>query len=456
MLGLIYWLYPRQKPRRRSATGVFLWRAGAARSRRRLDLRLWLLLVAGASVILALAGPWVRGPSPAVAVVLDASASMAAGQRWQKARAAARRLISRARRAVLVRAGRRVQSFGPAPGANLVRTLDTLRPGDRGADLLAGVAAARAALPGATVWVVSDAAPPAGTGYINVAGEEPNLGIVALEPGFLALGNAGPGARAAQVRVNGRPYRVTVPARGFAGVTLAETTRARAEIPGRDALPLDDRDDLLVRRPQVYAPGAGPGLARLLALLSAQPVPEKDAEVAILEATPASPPERPTLFFAPGSGGEAVVVDRDPADPLLLGSGLLGERLAVPPPPGPGFRPVALGPKGEGLIWRSGRSYYLPPLASLQNRPFFPLWVARFLHPFRYQKRPLGADGVWTPGVRNGAVYALEAPFETLLPRPRPSRAPPGSGRRPLGGALLLLAALALLAESRLAGKLGP
>jgi len=412
--------------------------------------------MAAALVILALAEPWARGAPPAVAVVLDASASMAAGQRWPKARAAARRILSRAQRAVLVRAGHRVQSFGPAPGIGLMHTLDTLHPGDPEADLWAGVAAARAALPEATVWVVSDAAPPPGTGYVNVAGEEPNLGIVVFKPGFLALGNAGPGPRTVRVQVNDRFYQVTVPEQGFAGLALPPTASAHAKILGKDALPLDDRDDLRLHRPRVYAPRPDPALARLLALLKAQPVAEKDAEAAILEATPTDPPKRPTLFFAPRNADWAVVIDRDPADPLLLGSGLLGERLAVPPPPGPGFRPVARGPKGEGLIWRSGRSYYLPPLESLQNRPYFPLWVARFLRPFRYPKRPLGADGVWTPGVREGVVYALEAPFETLLPRPRPDRPPPESGLHPLGAFLLLLAALALLAESRLAGKLRP
>ena len=455
VLALVYWLHPRRTPRRRPASGVFLWRRAAARRRRRLDLGLLLSLLAGALAVLGLARPWVAGRPTAVAVVLDASASMAAGERWSRALAFARRRLAGAPRAVAVRAGVRPRVLGPAPGEALARRLEGLRPGDPEADLRAAAAAARAALPGAAVWVVSDAAPPPGVGYKNVADDAPNLGIVGLRPGFLAVGNAGPGAKTATLRVNGRLRRLRVPERGFAGLELSQEAPIHAELVGGDALGLDDRDDLVRRAPRVWAPPKDPGLARMLRLLGVRPVGEESAEAAILEAVPQAPPDRPTLFFAPRAQGRATVADRDPADPLLRGSGLLGEELPVPPPPGPGFRAVASGPAGEGLVWRAGGSYYLPPIADLENRPYFPLFVARFLAPFRYPKRRLGTDGVWTPGVRAGVAYALEAPYETLLPRPRPDRPAPAAGRRPLAGPFFLAAALLLLAESRLPGRLG-
>ncbi len=440
----------------RPAAGLFLWRRSLAKRRRRLDLRLLFLLAASALLVLALARPWVAAPSREVALVLDASASMAAGDRWARARKIAAARLRGARRAVLVRAGLRPAVYGPARGRDLLKTLASLRPGDAGADLEAAVAAAHARLPGAPVVVVSDDAPPPGVGYRNVAAMEPNLGIVALGPGFLAVGNAGPGPRTATVRVNGRRYRVRVPERGFAGVAFPLAEAVGARLPGGDALPLDDRDDLVLHRVRVGLERKDPALLRALALLSAVPVPPGQGEVEARTGTPAGVPYKPTLFFAERAVGEAIVADRDPADPLLMGTGILGERLPVPPPPGAGFRPVALGPGGEGIVWRAGASLYLPPLSALAERPYFPLLVARFLAPFRHPKKPLGAGGVWVPGVRDGVAYALEAPFETLLPRPRPDRPSPARGRLPLFPGLVLLALFLLVLEGRLGGRLGP
>jgi len=66
------------------------------------------------------------------------------------------------------------------------------------------------------------------------------------------------------------------------------------------------------------------------------------------------------------------VADREAGHPFLLGTLLLGERLPVPPPPGPGFVPLAVDDAGRGLVYTDGQSLYLPPLSALVDRPFFP------------------------------------------------------------------------------------
>lgn len=76
VLLLVYLLYRARRPKVRPWAGVWLWQRGRRkRFRPRLDLRLFLLLLAAALMVLALEDPPL-GPSPMIFVV-DASASMA-------------------------------------------------------------------------------------------------------------------------------------------------------------------------------------------------------------------------------------------------------------------------------------------------------------------------------------------------------------------------------------------
>ncbi len=425
-------------------TAVFLWQEAAARARRRrLDLSLILLFLASALAVIALSGPSLPRPGPRV-VVLDASASMAAGARWERAKKAAMRLLKEAPRAVLVRAGLAPEAYGPAPGARLVPLLEKLAPGDRSADLEAAAALGFKRLPGAQLRVVSDAADD-----VNVAGKEKNVGITALAPGLVALGNAGPGPWKGKVEVAGKTYEVRIPARSFVALEVPVRRRFSARLQAKDALLLDDRAFYSERALRVAVHNPPPALRRLLGLLGVRPL--ADAPLAIRFALPPALPERPTLYFAPKAGPSVPVVDREAADPALFGAALLGTRLPVPPRPPAPWRPLARGPEGEGLIWKNGPSLYLPPLESLEDQPFFPVLVYNFFAPFRRAQAPLGADGVLRPD----PMHTLEAPFETLLPRPRPSKRVLAGARRPLSPWLLLLAAIVLAFEalhSRYAG----
>lgn len=426
VLLLVYLLYRRRAPRPKPWAGVWLWKRGQARRfRPRPDLRLFLLLLAGALLVLALEDPPL-GPSPMV-FVLDASASMAALEgretRLDLAKKRLLPLLERAPEAVLVRAGERPTAFGPAPGVALKERLLALEAKDRGADLEAAIALGRRLLK-APVVVATDGPPPPGVeGYLGVGSSQENLGIVAVAPGFLAVGNSAPAPHLARVEVGGRVREVRVPARGYARLQgLPQTFSARLQ--GQDALPLDDEAAFGLRRLGVDFPRL-PALERLFRLLSAVP----GNEVRVRVGVPQGPPEGPTLYLAP-SGGSPLPVLLTAPHPLLEGVVLLGERLPPPPRPPKGWQALAEGEGGVGLLYFAEGGLYLPPLPAIQDRPFFLLLVYQFLKPYRE--------------VRQG----LLAPEATLLPVPEGSflpRAPGGAGRL-----LALLAGLTLLAEGLL------
>jgi hypothetical protein len=426
VLLLTYLLYRRRAPRARPWAGVWLWRKGRARRfRPRLDLRLFLLLLSAALMVLALEDPPLA-PPPLVLVV-DASASMAADEggktRLDLAKEKLLPLLERAPEAVLVRAGERPEAFGPAPGVALRPRLLALEAGDKGADLEGAMALGRRRLK-APVVVATDGPPPPGAeGYLGVGSPRENLGLVAVAPGFLALGNSANRALLARVEVGGKVREVLVPPRGFAplpGLPSAFTAR----LLGQDALPLDDEAGLALRRLGVDYPRL-PALERLFRLLGAA----FGEEVQVRIGVPESPPARPSLYLAPSGGSPTPVLLTTP-HPLLEGVALLGERLPPPPRPQGPWQPLAEGEEGVGLLYFTEGGLYLPPLAALQDRPFFPLLVYNFLKPYREVK------------------VGLLAPEETLLPTPEKSFLPKGQGGA--GRYLALLAALVLLLEALL------
>ncbi|ETN88652.1 VWA domain-containing protein [Thermus sp. NMX2.A1] len=426
VLLLVYLLYRARRPKVRPWAGVWLWQRGRKkRFRPRLDLRLFLLLLAAALMVLALEDPPL-GPSPMIFVV-DASASMAtregAKTRLDLAKERLLPLLERTPEAVLVQAGEKPEAYGPAPGIALRTRLLALEPRDREARLEEAIALGRRLLK-APVLVASDGPPPPGAeGYIGVGSPRENLGIVAVAQGFLALGNSASRTLVARVEVGGRVEEVRVPARGFARLeNLPPTFTARLLNGG--ALDLDDEAGFGLKRLGVDYPKA-PALERLFLLLGAVP----GEEVRVRIGVPQGLPDRPTLYLAPSGGNPTPVLLATP-HPLLEGVALLGERLPPPPPPPSSWRPLAEGEDGVGLVYFTEGGLYLPPLAAIQERPFFPLLVYNFLKPYRE--------------VRTG----LLSPVETLLPTPGPSFLPPSQGGA--GRFLALLAALVLLLEALL------
>jgi len=215
-----------------------------------------------------------------------------------------------------------------------------------------------------------------------------------------------------------------------------------------DALALDDQSFFLFKRPEVALFLDHPALRRLLAIIGARP--GKRGEIEVRSETPTSLPEKPTLYFAETSLDWALVADREAGHPYLLGAELLGELLPVPPPPGERFFPIASDAEGRGIIYAGENALYLPPLEEIKDLPAFVVMVYNFFAPHLRAKKPLGADGVLTPGVKDGVAYVLENPRETLLPAGGEDRPPPLGGRFTLAPLFFLLAALALAAESRL------
>lgn len=426
VLLLVYLLYRARRPRVRPWAGVWLWQRGRRkRFRPRLDLRLFLLLLAAALMVLALEDPPL-GPSPMIFVV-DASASMAtregAKTRLDLAKERLLPLLERTPEAVLVRAGEKPEAYGPAPGIALRTQLLALEARDREARLEEAIALGRRLLK-APVLVATDGPPPPGAeGYIGVGSPRENLGIVAVAQGFLALGNSASRTLTARVEVGGRVKEVPVPPRGFARLEdLPPAFTARLLNGG--ALDLDDEASFGLKRLGVDYPPL-PALTRLFRLLGTTPGDEVRVRIGV----PQGLPDRPTLYLAP-SGGNPIPVLLATPHPLLEGVALLGERLPPPPPPPSSWRPLVEGEDGVGLVYFAEGGLYLPPLAAIQERPFFPLLVYNFLKPYRE--------------VRTG----LLAPVETLLPTPGPSFLPPSQGGT--GRFLALLAALVLLLEALL------
>ncbi len=461
VLGWIYWTYARRRPPVVPAAGVWLLQRASARgrARRRLDLRLALLLLAGAAMLLALAAPtWRTGKPERLVVVLDASASMTATDadgrsRFDRARQRAAVWLAGASNAVLVRAGRQPQGFGPARGTGLLASLETLRAGDAGADLGRAVALGRRLLPGAAVLVIGDAPPPAElrAAFLDVAANEPNAGLTALGARFAAVYNAGPGSWNGRLSSSGRSWELNLPPGRFAAIDLEATeTRRSAVLHPEDAMALDQKAYLHERPPRVRLQIDAPSVARALAALGARRAGAADAEAAVRPGPPPENPEqRPTLYLASTDAAlPDVVYDVDPTHPFTRGVELVGYRLpAPPPPPGGGWRILAARADGLGVVYARGGELYLPRPEALRDLPAFVVLLYNWLEPVGASYRPLGWNGVLEPGVRDGFAVNLLDYAETRLPRPSGDRLEPVDRRRPVAAWLALLAALLLVLQ---------
>lgn len=397
LLPLLWWLERRWMvlPRRAVAT-LFLWREaaieGAERAvRRRRPVALWRWLRrAGllAAILTALARPEWAGQASPLVVVVDCSASMAAGRgaaagggtRLDEARRGLRAELETAghpSRALLIAAGGEPRRIGDwSSPAELLTRLETLAALPGAADLPAAVALAQAEaahVPGARLLVLTDDPPPrllpTGIAWRQVGESADNLGIVALAlrapplaagelSAFVEVQNAGrqPRRTVVELTSGGAPLWTTElllaagERRGVSSPPLlprASEVRVRL-LGGSDALALDDEAFAVVPRRQALrllwvsdgrpfvsaALGLHPGweVTRLTtaAYRVARLLPAH--EVRVLDgALPERAEPGAILRFLPGEdGGRAILVEEVAgAVPSLLDRGAAGGRVPL-------------------------------------------------------------------------------------------------------------------------------
>jgi hypothetical protein len=150
-------------------------------------LLLQLLTVIAAS--LGAASPRLELPGRDLAIVLDGSAMMRATDikpsRFEAALLEAKKLLSNARRVVIVRAGLGATVVASANTSlgEARANLEKLRAGDASSDLESAIKLAKALLPNAETHVFSSLAPPPGfAGFFHaIRGNGQNLGITAFQ-----------------------------------------------------------------------------------------------------------------------------------------------------------------------------------------------------------------------------------------------------------------------------------
>ncbi|NJN17878.1 MAG: VWA domain-containing protein [Oscillochloris sp.] len=278
----------RERRRRVIVPSLLLWQLlpqrREAQRRKRLPLTLLLLLhlLAAALIALALAHPQVAfnffGGEQHLALVIDTSTSMAAGDRFERARAAVgAQLSGLAGRdsVVLISAGPQAAVIGRAGAtdAPLLRAeLDNLRPAGTGSDIVGALTLAEAALqglPDSRVIVFTDAAIPdlaatvaqrsgsipiiwqttaaplANRAVVNLAARDGAGGSVQI---YARAVNYGDETLQTTLRLYGDDALldtrvVTFQPRGEVELTWSlppGPSILRVEVDGRDALPIDD------------------------------------------------------------------------------------------------------------------------------------------------------------------------------------------------------------------------
>ncbi len=549
--------FVRSRRERVDVSALFLWRQAAqlAERRRRFSptwlLALQLLFVSLAA--LALAQPSLNaGGAPERVLILDASASMAArgggGARLESAKAQAADLIGGAGRVAIVRAGLDATTWQPlsANEAAVRRALADLRAADASADLQRAVDLAAAVAPGAELHLFSDnlagVSPPpetdftfhpairAGASESAAPAERPaNWGISAFDlrnqqlfvsvvssarrPQEVTLSVTRSGGADGSEADDGRIVAQTsllVPSQGQANTSfpvedMTGFYRAALEVPGGDALALDDEAFAGSRTLNVVVTPPTPRLERVLRVLpgmsvrSVQTVQEGLAYDVLVSSS--APPETLSpgryLFFSPPSEEPryAQIADWDRSNPLLRFVDLTGVTVGLPPEdasPTGDWRTLAetsdLSPAALHLSEPGVEAFWLrfhPSQTDLVRRVAFPILMANLMSTFRGEPRlPLGAplpsetagetadgtvgeaagaaDGVaraTEPGIYTvgGAPYsvsllsAAESRLESSLPSAQNSEASPltvsTERRRNLGLWLTLAALLVLVGE---------
>jgi len=453
---------------RRTVSSTWLWqedhtaRAAGGRARRPpRDWLLWLELLILALLVTAAAAPYRRvqtAPGGVTAVVVDASASMLAGGRFDEARRAAARFVDAlgpGDRMVLVRAAATAEVLVPSTGdrARLREALDALRPSASPGRLRPAVELAASLAGGEdAVVVIADAAADPGVDGVRVIrvggdGDGGNAGIVALgvspaDPSgrrhevFVRLTNASATAAGGRLRLllDGDlrdAAAVEIPPGGEAGRTLQLVDAAGGlievewspEASTVDSLAADDRATWVLRSPpprRYRLPGAvDPFLRRALAAdpgwLPAGSGEAADLEIVFQETPAADGP--PLLWIDPGAGRleameGATVLSWDRTHPALrfvelraVRFGRLhrferppGARVLAETSAGPLILDARVGER-RALLWN-----FDPADSDLPLRAAFPLLVhnaLEFLAP---------VDGGLPGGVATGAARPVRWP----------------------------------------------
>lgn len=440
----LLWLVRQDPPRRRIVVSArFLWaeRPRATPmwgSRPRRHVLVWIQTALLGTLIVALAGPRVESGADSVALVVDASMSMAARD------GAGTRLDAARRRAVEALAARhwggivRVWAAGATPtlagtatdGSGLACVLATVTPSDGEGDLQAAIARAEQDSPQPRrIVVVTDQAPlPArDVEWLNVGRAADNLAVTALTvtPDRTSAGRVrlmvevrNHGAADARTSVavsagNRPPSRqvLEVPSRRAAALALElddvpADTIVSATLEAEDALAADNVRRAIVRGPAVTriavegrspfleaALAVHPGVERVASSLDAHDVllcvdcedAEHTGSAALLK------------VVSPRPGGRAVPLTVIRPDHPVIGAVHL-DGLDVVPAPGPdapqGATEVARAGDRPVIIVRDGtprvvelRLDVADPGLTLQ--PSFPLLVAAILDDLSSTARPL-------------------------------------------------------------------
>ncbi len=263
----------RQARRERMVSALWLWSREEAPSRKarfspNILLLLQLLTVIAAS--LGAASPRLELPGRDIAIIMDASAMMRSTDvkpsRFEAALLEAKKLLSGARRVVVVRAGlgATIISTGASTVSNARANLEKLQAGDASSDLEGAIKLAAALLPNSETHVFSSLEPPTGfAGFFHaVRGNGDNLGITAFQVRgkqlFAAIESNANSPKTVQVKLerNGKVI-ATESLRVSGGARAIWTPKVDVE-PGEYKLSLVKNQDALELDDSAYAvQGAG-------------------------------------------------------------------------------------------------------------------------------------------------------------------------------------------------------
>ncbi len=278
LLGLIFvpvviaLHFIRQARRERMVSALWLWSREEAPSRKarfspNILLLLQLLTVIAAS--LGAASPRLELPGRDIAIIVDASAMMRSTDvkpsRFEAALLEAKKLLSGARRVVIVRAGLGATVVASSASVSEARTnLERLQAGDASSDLEGAIKLAAALLPNSETHVFSSLEPPTGfAGFFHaVRGNGDNLGITAFQVRgkqlFAAVESNANSPKTVQVKLELNGKTIASESLRVSGGTRAIWTPKIEVEPGEYKLSLPKNQDTLELDDSAFAvQGAG-------------------------------------------------------------------------------------------------------------------------------------------------------------------------------------------------------
>jgi Ca-activated chloride channel homolog len=263
----------RQARRERTVSALWLWAKEEAPSRKarfspNILLLLQILTVLAASF--GAATPRLELPGRDLAIVLDASAMMRSSDvkpsRFEAALLEAKKLLSGARRVVIVRAGLGATVVASATNnlSDARANLEKLQAGDASSDLEGAIKLAAALLPNAETHVFSSLAPPTGFAGIfhAIRSNGDNLGITAFQVRgkqlFAAIESNANSPKTVQVKLELNGKTIASESLQVSGGTRAVWTPKISVEPGNYKLSLPKNQDALELDDSAFAvQGAG-------------------------------------------------------------------------------------------------------------------------------------------------------------------------------------------------------